>query len=217
MINAIVHITASKPLAPARRWLLSTNSVGLTSHTFTISRFWNPDEVRGDWLFSGGKINNVHWHSWKWSYSVSYTCTHVSSTTVRSSSTRECDPARLCCCIDVALSSDDQYAPIHKKDWRMQRITTAHPEPFTHKHTLTPACAFLSHVFLTIDADASRRGHVGASHLALNPKARLCAKNSTATIGIINIASPIPLHTSRPLQRYKICVEKHKAPLILER
>lgn len=87
----------------------------------------------------------------------------------------------------------------------------------TQTHTLTPACAFLSHVFLTIDADASRRGHVGASHLVLNPKARLCAKNSTATIGIINIASPIPRHTSRPLQRYKICVEKHKAPLILER
>lgn len=39
--------------------------------------------------------------------------------------------------------------------------------------------------------------------MVFNPKARLCAKNSTATIGIINIACPIPLHTSRPLQRYK--------------
>lgn len=48
--------------------------------------------------------------------------------------------------------------------------------------------------------------------MALNPKARRCAKNSTATIGIINIASPIPpLHTSRPPQRYKSDVGTQKS------
>lgn len=74
----------------------------------------------------------------------------------------------------------------------MQRITTAHPEPFTHKHTLTPASAFLLHVSPTIDADKSGLGHVGAFYGVLNPKAWRCAKNSAATIGIINIARPTP-------------------------
>lgn len=77
----------------------------------------------------------------------------------------------------------------------MQRITTAHPEPFTHKHTLEPACALLLHVLLTLDADTSRLEHVGLFYVVLDPKARRCAKNSAATIGIIKLACPTPRHT----------------------
>lgn len=117
--------------------------------------FWNP-EVRGHWL----PFVILFLQQAKKATCTGPVHTHLHLRACESSNCVE-QQHRLCC-IGVALSSNDQYAPIHKKDWRMQRITTAHPEPFTHKRTLTPACASLSHAFLTTDADPSRREPVGA-------------------------------------------------------
>lgn len=111
-------------------------------------------------------------------------------------------PAMLqCCCFN---SSNNQYAPIHKK--RLTHAENYHRPSrtiHTQTHTLAglrlPFCTF----FLTLGADTSRPERVGAFCGVLAPTARRCAKNSPATIGIINIACPIPLHTSRPLRRYK--------------
>lgn len=116
--------------------------IGFTGHTLAISRVLKPGGQRWaasflsfhHFIFAAAK-SNVHW-------APVQTRLHLHAC----ESSNCVEQQHRLCCIDVALSSNDQYAPIHKKDWRMQRITTAHPEPFTHKHTLTPACASLSHV-----------------------------------------------------------------------
>lgn len=59
---------------------------------------------------------------------------------------------------------------------------------------------------------------MGAFCVVLNPKARLCAKNSTATIGIINTACPIPPYTlpARYSATKAMVISKHKTHLILQ-
>lgn len=76
----------------------------------------------------------------------------------------------------------------------MQRITTAHPEPFTHtlKQTLTQARVYISHISLTNNTNMKRYRRVVGVYISLKPEARSCTKNSSATIGIINIACPFP-------------------------
>lgn len=199
MINVTLHMKEFDWLTSALwRWLQKTKISRFSGSSFYYFPVFENQTVRGSeatgfFMVAKKKVQKKRKKKNKKRTSSDLRLHICSSASMCSKRTPECHPARLCC-NDVALTAPTTSTPpFTKKDWRMQRITTAHPKPFTHKHThfSRPAPPFGT-FFLTLGADTRRPEHVGAFYAVLNPKARLCAKNSTATIGIINIAVRSP-------------------------